>query len=182
MLLFWVDYLLALAANRHPARRRQQGKDRFCHQSINHCSYGCFNFFRNTAAWAASAPGYSTYEGISPSRSPGGSAGPTYTQLGGSGTSGRAGQATGVAGYHQSAGLWGHWPTPVVPPADSSPNNGGPAGAGGPGGPAAGSAAGHGPQGSELVSDMLQMLDHSGTSGFEDLNMFSSNFEWPPSR
>jgi len=131
----------------------------------------------NTTAWAASAPGYSTYEGISPSRSPGGSAGPTYTQLGGSGTSGRAGQASGVAGYHQSAGLWGHWPTPVVPPADSSPNNGGPAGAGGPGGPAAGSAAGHGPQGSELVSDMLQMLDHSGTSGFEDLNMFSSNFE-----
>jgi len=35
----------------------------------------------------------------------------------------------------------------------------------------------HPPQGSELVTDMLQMLDHSGATGFEDLNMFSSNFE-----
>jgi len=132
----------------------------------------------NASAWTA-APGYSTYEGISPSRSPGGSVGPTYTQLGGSGSSGRTGQPSGVSGYHQSAGLWGHWPTPVVPPADASPSNGGPAAGGGPVGPsvAPGTSAGHGPQGSELVSDMLQMLDHSGASGFEDLNMFSSNFE-----
>nr|CAH0110764.1 unnamed protein product [Daphnia galeata] len=127
------------------------------------------------AAWSthAAAPGgYSAYEGISPSRSPGGSSGPTYTQLGSSATTGRA-------GYHQSSGLW-HWQSPVVPPAESSPNNGGPTGAGGAGGgvgvPTTSSAS-HPPQGSELVTDMLQMLDHSGASGFEDLNMFSSNFE-----
>ena len=67
----------------------------------------------------------------------------------------------------------------MVPPAESSPNNGGPAGSGGGGGGVGvpTSAAGHAPQGSELVTDMLQMLDHSGASGFEDLNMFSSNFE-----
>lgn len=76
-------------------------------------------------------------------------------------------------------GLW-HWQSPVVPPAESSPNNGGPTGGGGAGGgvgvPTT-SSANHPAQGSELVTDMLQMLDHSGTSGFEDLNMFSSNFE-----
>ena len=72
------------------------------------------------------------------------------------------------------SGMW-HWQTPGVPPAESSPNNGGPVASGG-GGPTS-STTGHAPQGSELVTDMLQMLDHSGTSGFEDLNMFSSNFE-----
>ena len=72
-------------------------------------------------------------------------------------------------------GLW-HWQTAGVAPSETSPNNGGAAGvsAGG----ATSSTAGHAPPGSELVTDMLQMLDHSGTSGFEDLNMFSSNFEW----
>ena len=127
-------------------------------------------------------------------RNQGGTAGPTYTQLGSSAAASRA-------GYHQSTGnffianslqfknvlliivisflgLW-HWQSPVVPPADPSPNNVGPPGAGGGGGvgvPTTSSAT-HPPQGSELVTDMLQMLDHSGTSGFEDLNMFSSNFE-----
>ena len=73
--------------------------------------------------------------------------------------------------------MW-HWQSPVVPPSESSPSNGGPnAAPSGAAGVPAPSAAGHGPQGSELVTDMLQMLDHSGTSGFEDLNMFSSNFE-----
>jgi len=126
------------------------------------------------AAWSSAAPGYSSYEGISPSRSPGGSAGPTYTQLGSSGATGRSGQPGSVAGYHQNTGLW-HWQTAGVAPSETSPNNGGAAGvsAGG----ATSSTAGHAPPGSELVTDMLQMLDHSGTSGFEDLNMFSSNFE-----
>lgn len=131
-----------------------------------------------SAAWSTAAPGYANYEGISPSRSPGGTSAPTYTQLGSSGPTSR-GQAANVAGYHQSTGLW-HWQTPVVPPSESSPNNGGPVGAGNGGGGVGvpTSAAGHGaPQGSELVTDMLQMLDHSGASGFEDLNMFSSNFE-----
>ncbi len=74
-------------------------------------------------------------------------------------------------------GMW-HWQSPVVPPSESSPSNGGPnAAATVAAGVPATSAAGHAPQGSELVTDMLQMLDHSGTSGFEDLNMFSSNFE-----
>lgn len=120
----------------------------------------------------------------------GGSSGPTYTQLGNSGPAGRA-------GYHQTSGtkrlfafrccakiirlpavgMW-HWQSPVVPPSESSPSNGGPnAAATVAAGVPATSAAGHAPQGSELVTDMLQMLDHSGTSGFEDLNMFSSNFE-----
>lgn len=84
-------------------------------------------------------------------------------------------------GARFSAGLW-HWQTPVVPPAESSPNNGGPVAGGGGGGggnvvPTTSSSGQHAPQGSELVTDMLQMLDHSGASGFEDLNMFSSNFE-----
>lgn len=172
-----------------------------------------------STAWSThtTAPSYSAYEGVSPSRSPGnyfyerailnpgfhvsfrsikgGSSGPTYTQLGSSAASGRA-------GYHQSAGhlvdftprpllelrsnskclksigLW-HWQSPIVPPAETSPNNGGPSGPGGTTGvgvPTT-STATHPSQGSELVTDMLQMLDHSGASGFEDLNMFSSNFE-----
>jgi len=71
-------------------------------------------------------------------------------------------------------GLW-HWQTAGVAPSESSPNNG--SGVAGSGTSGTSSASGHAPQGSELVTDMLQMLDHSGTSGFEDLNMFSSNFE-----
>lgn len=55
---------------------------------------------RGAAAWATTAPGYSTYEGISPSRSPGGSGAPTYTQLGSSATAARA-------GYHPNAGTIG---------------------------------------------------------------------------
>ena len=34
----------------------------------------------------------------------GGSAGPTYTQLGSSGATGRSGQPGSVAGYHQNTG------------------------------------------------------------------------------
>jgi len=126
------------------------------------------------ATWSSATPGYSSYEGISPSRSPGGSAGPTYTQLSSSGAAGRSAQPPSVAGYHQNTGLW-HWQTAGVAPSESSPNNG--SGVAGSGASGTSSASGHAPQGSELVTDMLQMLDHSGTSGFEDLNMFSSNFE-----
>lgn len=122
----------------------------------------------------------------------GGTSGPTYTQLGSSATTGRAGYHQSSGNYKYSSislfdvnrlfcfqGLW-HWQSPVVPPAEPSPSNGGPTGSGGAGGgvgvPTTSSAS-HPPQGSELVTDMLQMLDHSGASGFEDLNMFSSNFE-----
>jgi len=64
-------------------------------------------FFRNSvgAAWTSATSGYSSYEGISPSRSPGGSAGPTYTQLSSSGGAGRSAQPPNVAGYHQNTGI-----------------------------------------------------------------------------
>jgi hypothetical protein len=38
--------------------------------------------------------------------------------------------------------------------------------------------SGHPQQGTGELQDMLQMLDpHTGTAPFEDLNMFSTNFE-----
>ncbi|XP_076355594.1 aryl hydrocarbon receptor nuclear translocator homolog isoform X2 [Tachypleus tridentatus] len=81
-----------------------------------------------------------------PSRSP---SGPTYTQLG---------AAPG------SRGMWTQWQgsaaseTPVSSAAGSHPP-----------GPGSGSGA---PQ--QELSDMLQMLDQSGTTSFEDLSMFNT--------
>ncbi|XP_047354497.1 aryl hydrocarbon receptor nuclear translocator homolog isoform X1 [Vespa velutina] len=112
------------------------------------------------------------YSQLSPSRSP---SGPTYTQLS-SGARTPATQYHAVTTVPNNPGMWG-WQgqqhqTPQQDAAQSNPQVAGqtqpphPAQAGGPG-----------TQPQEL-SDMLQMLqDQGGASGFEELNMFNTNFE-----
>lgn len=127
---------------------------------------------------------------LSPSRSP---SGPTYTQLGG------AGGPRNPSAYHAPGpqqGKLSSWKTTkgiILTPCFSSGVWGWPQqqGDGGPNGPQATSGAvpvvpgpppppgaQQGPHGQEL-SDMLQMLDQTGTNSFEDLNihMFSTPFE-----
>ncbi|XP_071034655.1 aryl hydrocarbon receptor nuclear translocator homolog isoform X4 [Parasteatoda tepidariorum] len=84
----------------------------------------------------------------SPARSP---SGPTYTQLGS--TPG-------------PRGIWGHWQSQGTPEGPSSSTSSGSH-------PQAHGAPGSGPQQQEL-SDMLQMLDQSGASSFEELSMFNT--------
>ncbi|XP_043675544.1 aryl hydrocarbon receptor nuclear translocator homolog isoform X3 [Vespula pensylvanica] len=112
------------------------------------------------------------YSQLSPSRSP---SGPTYTQLS-SGARTPATQYHAVTTVPNNPGMWG-WQgqqhqTPQQDAAQSNPQVAGqtqpphPTQAGGPG-----------TQPQEL-SDMLQMLqDQGGASGFEELNMFNTNFE-----
>ncbi|GAB0089881.1 Aryl hydrocarbon receptor nuclear translocator homolog [Sergentomyia squamirostris] len=109
------------------------------------------------------------YNQLSPSRSP---SGPTYTQL--SGGNLRPNYQTAEP-PHTNTNLWG-WQAPNQQPE--------------PAGPSSTAATAHTvsivtpnnpqgqPQGQEL-SDMLQMLDQSGTTTFEDLNinMFTTPFE-----
>ncbi|KAI8046251.1 aryl hydrocarbon receptor nuclear translocator homolog [Drosophila gunungcola] len=116
------------------------------------------------------------YQQTSPARSP---SGPTYTQLS-AGNGNR--QQQPQPGAYQAAppppppnapGMWDwqqggghpHPPHPSAHPHHPHAHPGGPAGAGQ-------------PQGQEF-SDMLQMLDHSAPTTFEDLNinMFSTPFE-----
>jgi hypothetical protein len=94
------------------------------------------------------------YSQLSPSRSPNG---PTYTQLSG----GARAQAYPVS----NPGLWGGW----------QQNQGGPE----PGCLPQGVVGGHPhhPGGQEMSDMMMQMLDQSGVTSFEDLNMFSTTFE-----
>ncbi|XP_076681492.1 aryl hydrocarbon receptor nuclear translocator homolog tgo isoform X2 [Andrena cerasifolii] len=111
------------------------------------------------------------YGQLSPSRSP---SGPTYTQL-------SSGARTPAAQYHavttvpNNPGMWG-WQSQQhqAPQQDGGQSNPQVAGQAQPPHPAQG---GPGTQPQEL-SDMLQMLqDQGGASGFEELNMFNTNFE-----
>jgi len=115
------------------------------------------------------------YQQTSPARSP---SGPTYTQL----SAGNGNRQQPQPGAYQAGppppppnapGMWDwqqagghpHPPHPTAHPHHPHAHPGGPAGAGQ-------------PQGQEF-SDMLQMLDHSAPTTFEDLNinMFSTPFE-----
>ncbi|KAM7311624.1 aryl hydrocarbon receptor nuclear translocator homolog isoform X1 [Ixodes scapularis] len=92
------------------------------------------------------------YGQMSPSsRSP---SGPTYTQLG---------SAPGARG------LWGQWQGPGASESPAPPSGGGGGGSGGGPQPVQPSQP---PQ--QELSDMLQMLDQSGTASFEELSMFNS--------
>ncbi|XP_043281795.1 aryl hydrocarbon receptor nuclear translocator homolog isoform X3 [Venturia canescens] len=126
-------------------------------------------------AWAMSrqpvTEGYQ-YSQLSPSRSPGG---PTYTQLS-SGARTPATQYHSVTTVPNNPGMWA-WQSQQhqAPQQDGGQTNNQVAGQqpqsshGAQGGP--------GSQPQEL-SDMLQMLqDQGGAPGFEELNMFTTNFE-----
>ncbi|XP_044741741.1 aryl hydrocarbon receptor nuclear translocator homolog [Chrysoperla carnea] len=137
----------------------------------------------NSGQWASMRPseGYQ-YSQLSPARSPGG---PTYTQLGG-------GTRHTPISYHttptSNTGLW-QWqsgpqptePTVVVSANQSTHNTDnesqghGHSGPAGPSGPPQHSNNPHA-QGQELT-DVLQMFDQSTASTFEDLNMFTTNFD-----
>ncbi|XP_043797503.1 aryl hydrocarbon receptor nuclear translocator homolog isoform X3 [Apis laboriosa] len=111
------------------------------------------------------------YNQLSPSRSPNG---PTYTQLS-SGARTPATQYHAVTTVPNNPGMWG-WQsqqhqTPQQDGGQSNPQVTGQAQQPHP------SQGGPGTQPQEL-SDMLQMLqDQGGASGFEELNMFNTNFE-----
>ncbi|XP_020710114.2 aryl hydrocarbon receptor nuclear translocator homolog isoform X2 [Athalia rosae] len=130
-------------------------------------------------AWALSrqqqpvTEGYQ-YSQLSPSRSP---SGPTYTQL-------SSGARTPATPYHavttvpNNPGMWG-WQGQQHQGTHQAQQDGGQSGAPGPPQNQGShpSQGGPGPQPQEL-SDMLQMLqDQGGASGFEELNMFNTNFE-----
>ncbi|XP_026666608.1 aryl hydrocarbon receptor nuclear translocator homolog isoform X3 [Ceratina calcarata] len=109
------------------------------------------------------------YNQLSPSRSPNG---PTYTQLS-SGARTPASQYHAVTTVPNNPGMWG-WQSQQhqAPQQDSGQPNPQVAGQAQPPHPSQG-----GTQPQEL-SDMLQMLqDQGGASGFEELNMFNTNFE-----
>ncbi|KAG7206403.1 hypothetical protein KM043_003764 [Ampulex compressa] len=111
------------------------------------------------------------YSQLSPSRSP---SGPTYTQLS-SGARTPATQYHAVTTVPNNPGMWG-WQSQQhqAPQQDGGQSNPQVAGQAQPAHPAQG---GPGTQPQEL-SDMLQMLqDQGGASGFEELNMFNTNFE-----
>lgn len=111
------------------------------------------------------------YNQLSPSRSPNG---PTYTQLS-SGARTPATQYHAVTTVPNNPGMWG-WQSqqhqaPQQDGGQSNPQVTGQAQQPHP------SQGGPGTQPQEL-SDMLQMLqDQGGASGFEELNMFNTNFE-----
>ncbi|XP_053984485.1 aryl hydrocarbon receptor nuclear translocator homolog isoform X3 [Hylaeus anthracinus] len=111
------------------------------------------------------------YSQLSPSRSP---SGPTYTQLS-SGARTPATQYHAVTTVPNNPGMWG-WQSQQhqTPQQDGGQSNPQVTGQAQPPHPAQG---GPGTQPQEL-SDMLQMLqDQGGASGFEELNMFNTNFE-----
>ncbi|CAL7939023.1 unnamed protein product [Xylocopa violacea] len=111
------------------------------------------------------------YNQLSPSRSPNG---PTYTQLS-SGARTPATQYHAVTTVPNNPGMWG-WQSQQhqAPQQDGGQSNPQVAGQAQPPHPSQG---GPGTQPQEL-SDMLQMLqDQGGASGFEELNMFNTNFE-----
>ncbi|XP_012277211.1 aryl hydrocarbon receptor nuclear translocator homolog isoform X2 [Orussus abietinus] len=110
------------------------------------------------------------YNQLSPSRSP---SGPTYTQLN-SGARTPAAQYHGVTTVPNNPGMWG-WQGQQHPAAQ--PDGQSSAQVAGQPQPPHAAQGGPGPQPQEL-SDMLQMLqDQGGASGFEELNMFNTNFE-----
>ncbi|XP_015429561.1 PREDICTED: aryl hydrocarbon receptor nuclear translocator homolog isoform X3 [Dufourea novaeangliae] len=111
------------------------------------------------------------YSQLSPSRSP---SGPTYTQLS-SGARTPATQYHAVTTVPNNPGMWG-WQSQQhqAPQPDGGQSNPQVTGQPQPPHPSQG---GPGTQPQEL-SDMLQMLqDQGGASGFEELNMFNTNFE-----
>ncbi|XP_076544360.1 aryl hydrocarbon receptor nuclear translocator homolog tgo isoform X3 [Osmia lignaria lignaria] len=111
------------------------------------------------------------YNQLSPSRSPNG---PTYTQLS-SGARTPATQYHAVTTVPNNPGMWG-WQSQQhqAPQQDGGQSNPQVAAQAQPPHPSQG---GPGTQPQEL-SDMLQMLqDQGGASGFEELNMFNTNFE-----
>ncbi|XP_060828497.1 aryl hydrocarbon receptor nuclear translocator homolog isoform X2 [Bombus pascuorum] len=111
------------------------------------------------------------YNQLSPSRSPNG---PTYTQLS-SGARTPATQYHAVTTVPNNPGMWG-WQSQQhqAPQQDGGQSNPQVAGQAQQPHPSQG---GPGTQPQEL-SDMLQMLqDQGGASGFEELNMFNTNFE-----
>ncbi|XP_017763100.1 PREDICTED: aryl hydrocarbon receptor nuclear translocator homolog isoform X4 [Eufriesea mexicana] len=111
------------------------------------------------------------YNQLSPSRSPNG---PTYTQLS-SGARTPATQYHAVTTVPNNPGMWG-WQSQQhqAPQQDGGQSNPQVTGQAQPPHPSQG---GPGTQPQEL-SDMLQMLqDQGGASGFEELNMFNTNFE-----
>lgn len=111
------------------------------------------------------------YSQLSPSRSP---SGPTYTQLSSNART-PASQYHAVTTVPNNPGMWG-WQSQQhqTPQQDGGQSNPQVTGQAQPPHPAQG---GSGTQPQEL-SDMLQMLqDQGGASGFEELNMFNTNFE-----
>ncbi|XP_070529196.1 aryl hydrocarbon receptor nuclear translocator homolog isoform X4 [Cardiocondyla obscurior] len=111
------------------------------------------------------------YSQLSPSRSP---SGPTYTQLSSGARTPATQQYHAVTTVPNNPGMWG-WQSQQhqtqQPDGQTGPQVSGQAQPPHPG------QAGPGTQPQEL-SDMLQMLqDQGGSSSFEDLNMFNTNFE-----
>jgi aryl hydrocarbon receptor nuclear translocator len=117
--------------------------------------------------------GYQQYNQMSPSRSP---SGPTYTQLSGGPARAPSGVTAPPPGntYHSPStapGMW-QWQN------SGGGQNGPPPSAANSSGPQSGPPGHPQQQGTGELQDMLQMLDHhSATAPFEDLNMFTSNFE-----
>ncbi|XP_066591882.1 aryl hydrocarbon receptor nuclear translocator homolog isoform X2 [Prorops nasuta] len=111
------------------------------------------------------------YSQLSPSRSP---SGPTYTQLS-SGARTQTSQYHAVTTVPSNPGIWG-WQGQQHqnPQADGGHANSQVAGQAPPPHPTQGGTTAQ-PQ---ELSEMLQMLqDQGGASGFEELNMFNTNFE-----
>ncbi|XP_011863102.1 PREDICTED: aryl hydrocarbon receptor nuclear translocator homolog isoform X5 [Vollenhovia emeryi] len=111
------------------------------------------------------------YSQLSPSRSP---SGPTYTQLSSGARTPATQQYHAVTTVPNNPGMWG-WQSQQhqtqQPDGQTGPQVSAQAQPPHPG------QAGPGTQPQEL-SDMLQMLqDQGGSSGFEELNMFNTNFE-----
>ncbi|XP_020277488.1 aryl hydrocarbon receptor nuclear translocator homolog isoform X3 [Pseudomyrmex gracilis] len=108
------------------------------------------------------------YSQLSPSRSP---SGPTYTQLSSGARTPATQQYHAVTTVPNNPGMWGWQQQHQTPQPDGQTNAQVAAQPPHPG------QAGPGTQPQEL-SDMLQMLqDQGGSSGFEELNMFNTNFE-----
>lgn len=116
------------------------------------------------------------YNQVSPSRSPNG---PTYTQLNSSATPARStSHQHAQAGYQSNAGMWG-WQNTNQPDQGNVSNESslGNHSVVSSAGPSVHQQSGNG-NGQELT-EMLTMLDQSGTTTFEDLNinMFTTPFE-----
>lgn len=99
------------------------------------------------------------YSQLSPSRSPNG---PTYTQL----SAGARCQSYPIP----NPGIWGGWPNSQAGEPGSVPVNPGSC-------LPQGIPHGNHPGGQEVSDMMMQMLDQTGVTSFEDLNMFSTTFE-----
>ncbi|XP_008551069.1 aryl hydrocarbon receptor nuclear translocator homolog isoform X2 [Microplitis demolitor] len=124
------------------------------------------------------------YSQLSPSRSP---SGPTYTQLS-SGARTPASQYHSITTVPNNPSMWA-WQAQQHQAQQQDGGQANPQVTGqpqpthGPHGPHGshsthGSQGGHGPHQPQELSDMLQMLqEQGGASGFEELNMFNTNFE-----